>query len=111
MPIINPHPIVACEKPLPFVGVITDCAAGEPYDLTSATGVVLRFRKAGTCVALFELAGVISTPTDGRVSFDWGANLVGLTKGRYEGEVVAQYAGGRELPIFKTIQFELREAF
>lgn len=85
---------------------------GLPVDLSEATSVVFRFRRAGTETVLTTLSSVASTADaqNGIALFLWNEGDLDLEPGRYEAEIEVVLSGNRET-VYETLQFLLREDF
>ena len=70
---------------------------GAAYDLTAATGVVLRLRHAATDEIVDFVMTIDGDPTTGRVFRVWAAGDLDLTPGVWWGQYRVTSAGGVEI--------------
>jgi hypothetical protein len=88
---------------------LTD-AAGQPYDLTSAT-VRLNFREVGATTALFSRPAFINPDiaTTGVCYIEWEVGDLDVEPGDYEGEIEIVAPSGARETIYELLKFRVRE--
>jgi hypothetical protein len=84
---------------------------GLPVDCSTST-VVLKFRKRGTKIILFNLTGEIAagSPTN-EITFSFANNLINLAPGLYEGEIEVTDNTSNIESVYEVLKFQVREDF
>lgn len=87
-----------------------DDAADAPVDLTLIPGaeVHMRFQPIGQPSAAVDVALDVVTAAEGRAKIQWGAVLLTVEPGAYEGEVRIEGTGGFRRTIGTRLRFSIR---
>jgi hypothetical protein len=95
-----------------LVTTITDDTTGTAVDLTGAT-VVLKVRAVGMTTLQATVAGSLTAPLAGQVTF-FPATAPAMLQGDagdYEGEIEITFADGTVQTVYDPLKFKIREDF
>lgn len=91
---------------------LTDDSTGSPIDLSAlSTTVTVKFRKAGSATLLATIpTNKVNSGLTGQVSFQFGAGVLNVAAGAYEGEINVNFNGDVQT-VFDLMRFIVRASF
>ena len=81
-------------------------------NLTNASSVVMKFRKAETTTILETITcSIVSPRTNGNVIMTWASTTLAGASGVYEGEITVTYNNGNITTVRDLLKFDVRAGF